>query len=161
MSIIFQQGPGIVSGSPLSEEEYTCIVIQLGGQTILQKAPITGIRIDQQVDFSLSKTMAGNFNLVTFQDLPVTITIQGMISLYSPCDTEQNTQTLGQLYRRAKASGDFQPIQIVIGGTQVYYATIVALTQISSPDAPGLLTYNLTLFGVRADYKGEDKGEQD
>ena len=150
MSAIFQDA-GIVYDIQNSDQ-YTPIVINIGNsETVFQQAPVTGIRIEQQVDFSLAKTMSGNFNLVTFQDLPVTITIQGLRSLYKPCQGQESKESIGQIYKKMKASGANQIVQITIGATkEVYKAAIVALTQMSLPEAPGILTYNLTLFGVRS-----------
>ena len=143
------KGPGVVIGRPI--QGYQCITIKgAGAETYFQQAPATGIRIDEQVDFSLSKTLAGNFNLVTFEDLPVTITIRGMRSLYSSCGNSRS-RSIGELYKRLKASKSsyVRTLDIVIGGAQQYRAVIVAFTQASSQEAPGILTYNLTLFGVR------------
>ena len=148
MSRVFER-PGVVLGQEISEQEYTPVTIQIGeDKTFFQQAPITEIRIDQQVDFSLAKTMAGNFNLVTFQDLPVTITIQGLRSLYPACDKSKSQESIGQVYKKSKASNQNNLVQLTIG-SEVYKATIVALTQMSSQQAPGILIYNLTLFGVR------------
>ena len=130
----------------------TCITIQGAGKTYFDYAPILGIRIDQQVDFSLAKTLAGNFNLVTFQDLPVTISISGMRSLYTTCQGTQG-QNIAQLYNNMKASGQgvAQTLDLVIGGKDHYKAVIVALTELSDQRSPGILSYSLTLFGVRTD----------
>lgn len=142
--------PGIVKTQV--QAGYTCVVIEGQGKTYFQQAPILGIRIDQQVDFSLAKTLAGNFNLVTFQDLPVTINIAGMRSLYdNACQGNKKNGNIAELYKSMKvsASGQAQTLQIVIGGTDHYKAVIVALTEQSTQTSPGLLSYSLTLFGVR------------
>lgn len=141
--------PGIVKTEVQSG--YTCVVIKGNGSTYFSEAPILGIRIDQQVDFSLAKTLAGNFNLVTFQDLPVTINISGMRSLYkNTCQGSKNGGNIAQLYKNLKASsGKAQTLEIVIGGTDHYKTVIVALTEQSDERSPGLLSYSLTLFGVR------------
>ena len=144
--------PGIVKTD--IEAGYTCVVIQGQGKTYFQQAPILGVRIDEQVDFSLSKTLAGNFNLVTFQDLPVTINISGMRSLYdNTCKGSKKSGNIAQLYKNMKVSksGSAQMLNVVIGGTDHYKAVIVALTEQSDERAPGLLSYSLTLFGVRTD----------
>lgn len=144
--------PGIVKTDV--EAGYTCVVIQGQGKTYFQQAPILGIRIDQQVDFSLAKTLAGNFNLVTFQDLPVTINISGMRSLYdNTCKGSKKSGNIAQLYKSMKVSksGKAQTLNVVIGGTDHYKAVIVALTEQSDERSPGLLSYSLTLFGVRTD----------
>lgn len=152
MGQIFET-PGIIQGTPL-KQGYTCLAIKLNSDQDMpyfSQAPVIGIRIDQQVDFSLAKTLAGNFNLVTFEDLPVTITLRGIRSLYSFCDANKG-QSIGQMYKKLKAasSGQLQAVDITIGGKEQYKAVIVAFTQASSDEAPGILSYNLTLFGVRA-----------
>ena len=145
---IFEQ-PGILQTK--IDHGYTCIVIKGAAKTYFQQAPILGIRIDQQVDFSLAKSLAGNFNLVTFEDLPVTITISGMRDLYYGKCSKDKKGNIAELYKRMKvsANGKAELLDIIIGGQEQYRAVLVALTQQSDQRVPGLLSYSLTLFGVR------------
>ena len=114
-------------------------------KTYFAQAPVVGIRVDQQVDFSLAKTLQGNFNLVTFQDLPVTISITGMRSLYTTCG--DSTANIGDLYKKMKAGVKKELIQLTLDKS-VYRGVIVAFTQ-ANTEIPGILTYSLTIFGVR------------
>lgn len=114
-------------------------------ETYFAQAPVIGIRIDEQVDFSLAKTLAGNFNLVTFQDLPVTISINGIRSLYTSC--KGAAAGISELYKKMKAGSKTQLIKLTIDKT-TYQGVIVAFTQ-ASTETPGILIYSLTIFGVR------------
>ena len=123
------------------------LMFQTGAaKTYFAQAPVLGIRIDQQVDFSLSKTLQGNFNLVTFEDLPVVISINGMRNLYTGCKNNTNG-SISQLYKKMKASSKKQLLQLTIDKT-TYKGVIVSFTQ-ANTETPGILTYSLTIFGVR------------
>ena len=150
MAEVFGQGAGLVQAAQL-KNGYQYIIIKGGNaQVYFQQAPVTGIRIDQQVDFALAKTLAGNFNLVTFEDLPVTISIHGMINLYTGCGKSSDISSIAKLYKSSKAgtSSTVKPFSIVIGQSQ-YKAVIVAMTQQGTSETPGIMAYQLTMFGVR------------
>lgn len=148
MTKLFQKPSMVFSDVQLG---YKCITITnpAVGTTFAQ-APVIGIKITEQVDFSLAKTLSGNFNLVTFQDLPVVISLSGLRSLYTPCTNKDNIKSIAQLYNTIKASstGTQSKLLDITIGKQAYKGTIVALSQQSS-NIPGILTVSLTIFGTR------------
>ena len=141
-----------------SKNPYSYVTIQQKSGTtsniFVSKAPVTGITIKQHVDYSLSKTMAGNFNLITFQDTAVEINIQGLTAVSSfVCTgsgkTSGNIKSIADFYKQNKASARKSGrITIVLSQGGTYQGVVISLTQRSS-NIPGCVEYDLTLFGVR------------
>lgn len=136
---------------------YTYVAIQTDGQVFKARAPLTGITIKQHVDYSLSKTMSGNFNLITFQDTAVQITIQGLTAISKfICNQkgqvksgEDRADSIATFYKNNKASSKTsKQIKISLGKNGVYKGVVISLTQRDS-QTPGCLQYDMTLFGVR------------
>ena len=121
------------------------LYIEGNGSRYFAEAPVFGIKIDQQVDFNLSKTLKGNFNLTVFEDLPVVITITGMQALYSTCNG--STGDISRLYKEDKA-GKVGSLRLTIKNA-MYDGVVVSFSQQTMSDFPGAATYSLTLFGVR------------
>lgn len=146
MSNVFDPAGIVISKKTSGNIINKVLIIRGVSQTYFAQAPVMGIKIEQQVDFSLSKTLKGNFNLVTFQDLPVVITISGMQNLATGCN--RKSTDISDLYAKARVGSSGQRIiTLTLGGTE-YKGIIVAFSQASS-DIPGIITYNMTLFGVR------------
>lgn len=149
MSNVFGEGAGLLI-SPKTAPDSEIIVIKADGQdTVFAQAPVTAIHITQQTDFNLAKTLAGNFNLVVFQDLPVNITLSGLRTLSSPC-SKKGQGNIENLYKALKGNAD-KRITIIIGGQETYQGVVVSLQQRSAASQwPGIITYNLSMFGVRS-----------
>ena len=138
--------------------EYKYVIIKVSGssQYVLGQAPVTGISIQQHIDYNIVKTMSGNFGMITFQDHPVAITISGLRMMLTNCTAEGMTGDITQLYEKYRGaigvgSGDVvnKFIEITVG-KQTFYGIIVGLTQrTATGDFPGLVQYALSIYGVR------------
>ena len=130
---------------------YDYISISVGDAVSILRAPITGIKIRQTVDFNILKTVAGNFNIVTFGQLPTVIQLTGIKSVFSSCDkpTQNNTVTLEQIYKkcRASATSDKKEIKITIDNVS-YSGTLIAITQ-QNTEYDGTLVYDMSIIGIR------------
>ena len=147
MSEVFKDGSGIIINSKTTQDSKIITIKAPGHDAVFATAPVTSIVISQQTDFNLAKTLAGNFNLVVFQDLPVTINLSGLRALKQLCN--QKTASIGELYKALKGSAD-KRIKITIG-QQIYQGVVVALQQRSAASQiPGIVTYSLSMFGVRS-----------
>lgn len=134
--------------------------VSFGTQTnkFFAQAPITGISIQQSVDYSINKNLAGNFDMLVFQSHPVVIRIQGIqIIAYYNCENDKSlTPTYSQsniqkLYQEATAGlrqNNKKPLTITVAG-DVYKAVIVHLRRQSFDKFNGTMSFDLTLYGVK------------
>lgn len=117
---------------------------------LLGQAPIQGISISQGVDYSIAKTLAGNFSLLTFQDHPVIIKISGFQCPASTCDPKIQKNQAGELFKTYKASNNSAtPLTVTIANT-AYKAYLISVQLTGGQmQIPGILSYTLTFFGAR------------
>lgn len=135
---------------------YAYISISVGDAVSILRAPITGIKIRETVDFNILKTVAGNFNIVTFGQLPTVIQLTGIKSVFNSCDKStppqtqnNNTVTLEQIYKRCRASAtlDKKEIKITIDNVS-YSGTLIDITQ-QNTEYDGTLVYDMSILGIR------------
>ena len=166
-----QQSPSVFSSKshmfPINQMQgykYVTIVPASQGRTnqkvYFAQAPIMGIHIQQQVDYSMMKTLAGNFGLLTFQDHPVVINVSGIRNLaQNICDSNgarsSSAADVTDLYEQYKSSRKQSTQKILMNitiGQDTYKGVIIALQQrsMNQSDFPGIISYSLVLLGARA-----------
>ena len=129
--------------------------------------PVTGLHIQEGVDFSITKSLSQDFLVAAFGDSPVTIMLRG-ISFDEVPECLPSNQTTGadgktttaqqdramEFYDRYKLSADIENrVDIGISTTNISYrCALIAMEVQKAGDGTGnqnLYSYTIKLIGVR------------
>ena len=126
----------------------------------IARAPITGVRIKSEVDYSVTQALEGDFLLASFGNRPVDITLDGLY-IYDTvgCDESFLTRTikatwhitLPELYAKTRVSEHpEQRIQVDIANKGVYICAVVGLEMWTDANSSytGIVKYKLHLIGT-------------
>jgi hypothetical protein len=144
-----------------SKVAYITISEAYGDNIILGYAPITGVDIKQLTDYSVTKSLFGDFLVSTFGDTPVMITLRGLNFFnINGClltgQKESKTQIMDFYKENRVSSAPSKRFDISIAtsstSTSAFRCVIVGLdTQNMSTDdgiSNILYNYTMTLIGV-------------
>lgn len=153
---IFNSGMGTVSKTSLGQRTAFITFTDNLKKVITATAPVTGVRVMQRVDFSVTKSLSKDFLISAFGDQPVQIVISGLSIYAASCpDDNDPTNAIPKFYRENRISTDLNKrVQIGIAGlgssNQAFNCAVVGLDlEANSENAQsGTNTYTLTLVGV-------------
>ena len=156
---IFDKTGASVADVPGSK---TIITLQSDATTIIMQAPITGVKISQSADYSLTKSLANDFLITAFGDQPVHITLRGLsiVTCKDTAVTNKKQQASGQIlkfYEDNKISANPEK-RIDVGiaglgdGSKAFRCALISMTidtaAIDVQPSPGY-GYTLELVGIR------------
>ena len=159
---------GSVNWSTLATPEkdkfqaYITITVADNDTKLLCRAPITGVRISQLTDFSVTKSLDRDFLVATFGDTPTRIQLDGLTFFnLNGCpmnNTKGDKQQIMTFYKKNKVSTDISKrldisIASGVGEPAVSFRTVlVGLDTVNKSDESGMsnvmATYTMTLIGV-------------
>lgn len=118
-------------------------------------APADNIRIDEGVDYTLSKSLAGDFMVATFGHKPVTITISGFDIYNDPCLEQRGALTVQAFYDKWNVHNNKEArINVGMAGSTgagtAYRCVLVALQRHTAQEltVDGVGKYTMMLFGA-------------
>lgn len=158
---------GDITGSFIKEKDapvYMAIVLEGGsGSTLLTaRAPASSVQVNEDVDYTVDKSLYGDWLVSTFGMKLVTITIEGMDIYWTNCKTikEASIQTLFDANNVHKNPNARVKISITTdNGAVVYSCVLVSIMRTSqaktvgggSSSSPiGSGTYRIKLIGIKA-----------
>lgn len=159
---------GSVSWSTLATPEqngyqaFIAVTVADSDEMLLGAVPITGVRINQLTDFSVTKSLDRDFLVTTFGDTPTRIQLEGLtIFNLNGCDLTNSSKDRRQImnfYKENKVSSDLSKridISIASGAGEppVSFRTVlVGLDTVNKSNETGLsnvlANYTMTLIGV-------------
>lgn len=125
-------------------------------RVLVTTAPVTGVKITQQVDFNLTKTFGRDFLIATFGDQPVNIALEGLNIYNSDCNSLVTGQTnqIVAFYNANKVSTNLkQRVDVGIygvGATKAFRCALVGLSVSADGGSAssGVYGYRLVMLGV-------------
>lgn len=153
---LFNSGMGTVSKTVLGQRAAFITFTDDLKKVITATAPVTGVRVMQRVDFSITKSLSRDFLISAFGDQPVQIVISGMSIYAASCpDDGDSSNAIPKFYRQNRISTDLDKrVQVGIAGlgssSQAFNCAVVGLDLESNSEnaQSGTNTYTLTLVGV-------------
>ena len=135
------------------QNNYAYVTVKFDDKLSIYRAPITGIVISQNSDFTILKTLGGGFNILAFGDLPVIIKLSGLRSLggsqlckdTTSGDTDITLQDVFKNYRVGVVGS--KQISITLADV-IYKGMLISLKQGNS-DTDGVCVYDLGIIAVR------------
>ena len=132
---------------------YAYVTVDFDKKLSIYRAPITGIVISQNSDFTILKTLGGGFNILAFGDLPVIIKLSGLRSLGGTqlCkDTEpgQTDVTFQDVFKNYRV-GVVGSKQITITMADIMYKGMLISLKQGNSDIDGVCVYDLGIIAVR------------
>ena len=124
------------------------------GNVLMSTAPADQIRIEEGVDFTLSKALSGDFLIATFGHKPVTITISGFDIYNDPCLKTQVPTVQGFYDRWNVHVNKAARINLGMAGSSgagtAYRCVLVSLRRDTAQDMgiDGVGKYTITLLGA-------------
>ena len=158
---IFGKGFGAVSKEPMGKRKaFITFVGESAGaklsEVLFASAPVTGVKITQTVDYSITKALDKDFLIAAFGDQPVSIVLEGL-SIYatSPDNYTPDADALPNFYKEYRISKN-QDSRVKVGiaglnsGGAAFTCAVVGLemSASSSTISSGLGSYKLILIGV-------------
>jgi hypothetical protein len=134
------------------------------GAVLMSTAPASRIRITEGVDYTLSKSLSGDFLVSTFGHKPLTIEIDGFDIFYDRCKVAADKPTVQAFYDKwnVHVNKDAR-INVGMAGASgagtAYRCVLVALTRstdaVSGLDTEGVGSYNMVLLGAQLTGNGK------
>lgn len=149
---VFTPVPGIAQSNLTNPYKY--ITINAGENNYFGKAPILGIKIEENTDVNIMKNLGGGINIACFSDQPAIIQLSGVtqiIDTTKSCNKNAATKTLADFYKEYKVSKqDSKTLSLVIG-KQTFNAILLKVIKQSwqQDKFPGLMVYTLVLMGKK------------
>ena len=145
-------GSGLQPGAIMDDSYVAVTIVSSDHQAYFGTAPMSGIRISEATDTSISKSLEGSFLVSAFGDIPVQIEINGL-QAYWICGSASDGNTIAKLYNEFKVSANAESrIKLQLSGApQVYTGIITGFTASVNHDrSPGTYSYTLKILATTA-----------